>query len=88
MRETSLNAINKFFYFSMNFPYNFIEKVWENEPYLAKHLRGKFEGLYRLYGSYGVINAFYGELDTNNRIKLMDWVMNNYDGEIKLRFDE
>ena len=84
MREISLIAINKFFYFSMNYPYNFIDKVWADDEWLAKHLREKFEGLHQLYGSYGVINAFYGELSTNNRIKLMEWVMNNYNDEIKI----
>ena len=88
MDKTALNAINKFFYFSMNFPYDFIEKVWGDEPWLVNHLKGKFNGLYDSDGSYGVINAFYGELSTSNRIKLMDWVMNNYSDEIKLSFNE
>ena len=81
-------AINKFFYFSMNYPSNFIQKVWgESTPYsLSAHLQEKFNDLYDKYGSYGVMNAFYGELSTNNRVKLMDWVMDNYNDEQKISF--
>ena len=88
MDKTSLNAINKFFYFSMNYPHDFIEKVWSDDIWLAKHLRNKFEVQYIKHGSYGVVNAFYGELDWNNRIKLMNWVMNNYNDEQNVYYGE
>lgn len=75
--QLACKAINKFFYFSMNYPYNFIEEVWKDEPGLASHLRAKFDDLYERKGSYGVINAFYAELDGTNRMKLMLWVLDN-----------
>lgn len=82
----SIEAINKFFYFSMNFPQNFIEQIWgEDKPYsLTEHLKQKFNHLYSLHGCYGVMHAFYGELSTNNRVKLIEWVMENYNDEIKI----
>jgi len=87
MKEIALIAINKFYYFSMNYPHNFIEKCWADNPSLAQHLRSKFNGLYDTHKSYGVMNAFYGELSMNNQIKLMEWVMDNFNDEQKLRFD-
>lgn len=86
MNKEALTAINKWFYFSMNYSHDFIEKIWGDEPWLAKHIREKFEHLYGLYGSYGVINALYGELDTTNRVKFMNWVMSNYNNEIAINF--
>lgn len=85
-KQTSLIAINKFMYFMYNYPYNFIELVWgERKQYtLTDHLTGKFNALYDKYGAHGVIPAFYAELDLNNRIKLLEWVMDNYKGEQKL----
>lgn len=86
MNREALTAINKWFYFSMNYPYGFIEKIWGDEPWLANHIKSKFDHLYDVYGSYGVINALYGELDTTNRVKFMNWVMNNYNNEIAIKF--
>ena len=85
-KQTSLIAINKWMYFIYNYPYNFIELVWgERKQYtLTDHLTGKFNALYVKHGAYGVIPAFYAELDLNNRIKLLEWVMDNYKGEQKL----
>ena len=86
MDEKSLIAINKWMYFIYNFPYNFIEKVWADDAGLANHLKGKFQSAYDRYGSYGCVPAFYGELDMNNRKKMMQWVMDNYNDEQKLKF--
>lgn len=88
MEKTYLIAINKWFYFSMNYTYGFIEKVWGDTPMLAEHLRGKFEGLCRYHDSYGAMNAFYAELDWDNRVKLMNWVMENYNDEQRINFGE
>lgn len=88
MDKTSLNAINKWMFFTFNFPNDFIEKIWADEPYLVSHLKSKFLSLYNYHGSYGVIPAFYGELSANNRMKMMQWVMDNYTDEQKLNFGE
>ena len=86
--KTAMVAINKWQYFMYNYPYNFIEKVWgERKKYnLTDHLTEKFDALYERRGAYGVIPAFYAELDMNNRIKLMNWVMENYNDEQRLSF--
>ena len=76
---TSIKAINNWFYFCMNYPYNFIEKVWgPREKFnLTDHLQGKFDALYERYGSRAVMTAFYAELDGGNRKKLLTWVNEN-----------
>ena len=77
-------AINKFFYWSMNFDgtLDWIDEIWDKN--MADHLREKFMAMYDTYGAMGVINGFYGELDTENRRKLIQWVMDNYNNEIKI----
>lgn len=88
MDKTSLIAINKWMFFTFNFPNDFIEKVWADDPSLIRHLENKFRSLYEYRGSYGVIPAFYGELSANNRMKLMQWVMDNFNDEQKLHFND
>jgi hypothetical protein len=72
--------VNKWVYFSFNFPYNFIGMVWEGEAMLVNHLNEKFLSLYDKYGAAGVMNKFYTELDSGNQKKLEDWVLANYKG--------
>lgn len=90
MNKEALIAINKWVYFALNYPSDFIEKVWgERKPYnLTDHLIGKFNDYYDRYGSNGAVTAFYANLDQSNQIKLMDWVMSNYNDEQKLRFKD
>ena len=88
MKELSMTAINKWVFFCMNYPYDFIDKVWADETWLAKHLKGKFDYYYDQYGSRAVMNTFYCELDGENKRKLMSWVLDNYNDEQKLRFNE
>ena len=81
MVATSLNekyAINKWIFFTFNYPYDFIERCWSDAPILAEHIRGKFND----YG--GDMNRLYCELDKSNGNKLLEWVMDNYDSERKL----
>ena len=40
MNETDI--IRKFVLFGYNYPDNFIEKCWEDSPYLITHLYNKF----------------------------------------------
>ena len=84
--EMSMTAINKWVFFAMNYPYDFIDKVWANEKILAQHLKGKFSYYYDTYGSRAVMNTFYCELDGENKQKLMAWVLDNYNDEQKLSF--
>lgn len=75
---TEKRAINKWVFFCFNYPYDFISRVWSDEPYLAEHIQNKFNG----YG--GNVNRLYCELDSNNASKLLDWVLNNYNDERKV----
>lgn len=85
-KELSMTAINKWVFFCMNYPYDFIEKVWADEKWLINHLKGKFDHYYDTYGSRAVMNTFYCELDGTNKQKLMAWVLDNYNSEQKLSF--
>ena len=67
-------AINKWIFFTFNYPYDFIEKCWADQPLMAKHLRSKFDG---------DMNRFYCELDDTNNNQLLDWVLENYKDEPK-----
>lgn len=78
------NAINTFMFWTANFDYFFIEKVWKDRPLMAKHLRSKWSGMEEHYGS-ATIYRFYFELDTNERKVLLEWVMDNYKDAPKLR---
>ena len=74
-------AITKWMYWMWNFESNFIEKVFGDEgEMMVKHLTRKFSYAYDKYGAYGCIPAFFGELDTTHRNKLIDWVMDNFKG--------
>ena len=79
--EKEIIAINKWVFFCNNYPNDFIEKVWADDSNLIEHLKGKFKCLSALYGSYGVMHAFYGELSWSNRVRLMKWVMENFNDE-------
>lgn len=100
--QIAMNAINKWFYYAMNYRVVEIEiedyagKRTEWLPdcfnafplYLRGHLAGKWNALYATYGSRAVLMAFYAELSSNYRKDLMQWVLENYDGECKLSFSE
>lgn len=71
-------AINKWIYFTFNYPYDFIERCWSDKPMLAKHIRSKFNS----YG--GDLNRLYCELDSGNMNRLLEWVMDNYNDDVKV----
>lgn len=80
----SIIAIQKWNFYCYNFEPNFIEKVWADETLLAAHLRSKFNALYHHYGAMGVMPAFYAELDNDNKVKLLEYILENYNDEQKL----
>ena len=45
-----------------------------------KHMMSKFMGIYKSYGSDAVMNRFFVELSVGNQRRLIDYVMNNYNG--------
>ena len=91
---TPFNAVNKFFYFAMNFPviYHKWHTGWgeEREGYIPEfltkvkwncnegHIIEKWLSL--TADRYGQMFEFYAELDSNNRVALVDWIMENYHG--------
>lgn len=87
-RFSALAAINKFFFYSMNYKCDTMEINGETKSvptffnafpaYLRGHLLAKFNDCYDKYGCHGVMMGFYGELDGGNRRKLLDWILDNY----------
>ena len=100
--KTAMIAINKWFFYAMNYPVVEVEIADYNgertemlpdcfnafPKTLRGHLAGKWNALYETYGSRAVLMAFYGELSGNYRKDLMEWVLNNYNDEQKLNFNE
>ena len=100
--KTAMVAINKWFYYAMNYNVVKIEIAdyrGERTEYLPdcfnafpKSIRGhfaeKWNALYDKYGSRAVLMAFYAELSSNYRKDLMQWVLDNYNDEQKLSFSE
>lgn len=100
--KTAMVAINKWFYYAMNYRVVEIEVAdfdGNHKEYLPdcfnafpmhlrKHLSEKWNALYESYGSRAVLMAFYAELSSNYRKDLMEWVLNNYNDEQKLSFNE
>lgn len=78
--NSSTSPMRKYVYFSFNYPYDFISKVWADDQNLATHLQGKFDGIYDKYGAKAAMNSFFVELDAGNQQKLEDWIQNNYNG--------
>lgn len=93
-------AINKWTYFSLNYivvPYTppndkdviiyvpeFIVKVPWTCP--ISHMIGKWKAATRTEDAHSYIIRFYIELDSTNSALFIEWVMNNYNDEMK-RFD-
>jgi hypothetical protein len=100
--KIAMTAINKWFYYAMN--YNVVPMEVETfdgvkteylpdcfnafPKTLRAHLAKKWDTLYGLYGSRAVLMAFYAELSSNDRKDLMAWVLENYNDEQKLNFNE
>jgi hypothetical protein len=77
-RTNEKRVINKWIFFTFNYPYNFIERCWSDEPMLASHIRNKFTQY------QGDMSRLYCELDKKNSDKLLNWVLDNYTDERKL----
>ena len=100
--KIAMQAINKWFYYAMNYnvveieiaDYNgnrkeYLPDCFNAFPlYLRGHLAAKWNTLYEEYGSRAVLMVFYGELDGENKKILMEWVLNNYNDEQKMSFKE
>ncbi|MCK9430384.1 MAG: hypothetical protein M0R17_10320 [Candidatus Omnitrophica bacterium] len=76
--KESDSLIHKFVYFGFNYPNNWVNEVWKDNPTLAKHLNTKFHSIYNKVGARAAVNTFYTELDSENQHILEDWINNNY----------
>jgi hypothetical protein len=88
MNESYLNEggsdINKVIMFGFNYPHDFIEKVWGDDPRMANHFKSKFSSIYERHGASAAFFKFYTELDGGNQAKIEDYIRNNYLGESEM----
>lgn len=97
--DIALMAINKFFFYAMNYPsvpipYKSIDGKQKIDylpsffkafpPYLVEHLKGKWEYAYDKCGSYGAVMKFYGELDGSNRNLMLNHIIDTYNDEQRI----
>lgn len=94
---------NRFFFYAMNYPciridyksidgtykYDYLPDFFKSFPsHLIEHLKGKWNYACEQYGGYGAMMKFYGELDSTHRKEMLTYIMENYDDEQKIRFEE
>jgi hypothetical protein len=72
---SAMKAVKEWNVFTYNFPYGFIRHCWRDNPNLANHFESKFNGLYKSYGSHGVMLAFCAELDGGNYDRMIEYVV-------------
>ena len=65
------DVINRTFVFIHNLPSNFIEEIWSDSPWMADHLKAKFNSFCRAegYASANAILKFFAALDEGNAEK-------------------
>lgn len=96
--QITMAAINKWVFFSLNYnvvPYtnknnnNEIVHVPEFIPAIKwtcpiNHMIAKWELVTQSENPYTYLIKFYIELDTRNRMLLLEWILGHYNDEIKL----
>lgn len=100
--QIAMSAINKWFYYAMNYRVVEVEvSTFDGDrtmmlpdffnafpKSMRAHFASKWEYGYDAYGSRAVLMWFYGEISSNYRKDLMQWVLENYNDEQKLSFNE
>lgn len=98
----ALKAINKFIYYALNYEPNQSVYVLGNTYWIPKfltdiawgcatsHMVEKWVELVNRQGdnTYGAMLLFYTSLDNECKIKLLNWVLDNYKGELRLTTNE
>lgn len=59
-------AVRNFVYFCMNFPHDFIKKVWEGKQLEIDHYTKKWDAAYKKHAT-GALPFFFVELDSENQ---------------------
>ncbi|HPV55494.1 MAG TPA: hypothetical protein PKW61_00080 [Tenuifilaceae bacterium] len=81
MKELSnADSIQCAFDFICNFPPNFIEETWRDDPNLQRHLTEKFSGFCTNDGfaSPNTVVKFFFTLSSHNKKKLCEFIHNYY----------
>lgn len=100
--KIAMSAINKWFYYAMNYdviPVEVADFDGDRAMMLPDffnafpkdirlHFAKKWNSGYEEYGSYAALMWFYGQLSGNYRKDLMEWVLNNFNDEVRLNFKE
>jgi hypothetical protein len=76
-----VEAVQKFAYFTANFPADFIERCWDdNGPHMVQHMRSKLKatGDNGIFVTPGDFMRFFFCLSTDHQIKLILWIDKNY----------
>ena len=73
--------IDKIIWFGWNFTYDFINKVWGDNPSLENHIQDKFQTcMSRADNVKDLVNngffTFLSQLDSENREKLYNYILN------------
>ena len=97
--DIALIAINKFFFYAMNYPcvpitYKSIDGTEKKDylpsffkafpPYMVEHFRSKWLNAVDKTDSYGYLMKFYAELDGTYRQMVLKYIMENYNDECKI----
>ena len=72
--EVVINAM----YFITNYPSNFIEDCWVDEPEMIDWFTNKYLGFYKTYGSTAAPVVFFLYLGAGHQKKLAKWINTNY----------
>lgn len=91
----AMNGINKLMFYSWNYD-SFAFDLYGNTVYVpevilkaewtcnVEHMISKWLEATRNEDAHGYFSRFYANLDANNRIALMQWVLENYHDDISL----
>lgn len=72
-KERQIKAVRNFIYFTFSYSPEFISLIWGN-GITGKHMEEKFREYH-----YDVCR-FFINLDNDNQRKMIEWVMENYEG--------
>ena len=80
MTNQSIKSTINFMYFANNFPHDWIELVWSDNPHMGRHLQEKWHALTQSNEFGGTLNFFrlFMQLDDSNKTTLLTWIEENY----------